>query len=209
MTLSTNNSFEALSEDDDITTDNHTIQQGQTTTNAHYKKQLRIMIVDCHSLISDKKKVDLHELIETYKPNIILGTESHLDNTLASNEVFPDQFKKPYRKDRKLGEGRVFLAVDSTYITSEITPSTNCETVWCKVNIQGSHPLYIGTFYRQPNSDIDKLEKLEKMISSITETQHTLPNIILGGDFNLPHINWQSTTVNTNPQYGKTLHDRW
>jgi hypothetical protein len=37
MTLSANNSFEALSEDEDITTDNHTIQQGQSTTNAHYK----------------------------------------------------------------------------------------------------------------------------------------------------------------------------
>lgn len=61
---------------------------------------------------------------------------------------------------------------------------------------------------RQPNSDIDKLEELEKMISSITETQQNLPNIILGGDFNLPHINWQSTTVNTNPQYGKALNDK-
>jgi hypothetical protein len=208
MTLSTNNSFEALSEDEDITTDNHTIQQGQTTTNSHYKKQLRMMIVNCRSLNSDKKKVDLHELIETHKPNIILGTESHLDNTIASNEVFPYQFKNTYRKDRKLGEGGVFLAVDCTYITSEITPSTNCETVWCKVSIQGSQPLYIGTFYRQPNSDIDELEELEKMISSITETQQNLPNIILGGDFNLPHINWQSTTVNTNPQYGKALNDK-
>ena len=80
MTLSTNNSFEALSEDEDATTDNHTIQQVQTTSNAHYKKQLRIMIVNlvnCRSLISDKKKVDLHELIETHKPNIILGTGQH------------------------------------------------------------------------------------------------------------------------------------
>jgi hypothetical protein len=24
----------------------------------------------------------------------------------------------------------------------------------------------------------------------------------------LPHINWQSTTVNTNPQYGKALNDK-
>jgi hypothetical protein len=59
----------------------------------------------------------------THKPNIILGTESHLENTIASNEVFPDQFKNPYRKDRKLGEGGVFLAVDCTYITSEIAPN--------------------------------------------------------------------------------------
>ena len=46
------------------------------------------------------------------------------------------------------------------------------------------------------------------MISSITETQYNLPNIILEGDFSLPHINWKSTTVNTNRQYGKVLNDK-
>jgi hypothetical protein len=66
----------------------------------------------------------------------------------------------------------------------------------------------IGTLITSVKSLFDELEELEKMISSITETQQNLPNIILGGDFNLPHINWQSTTVNTNPQYGKALNDK-
>lgn len=30
-----------------------------------------------------------------------------------------------------------------------------------------------------------------------------MPNIIEGGDLNLPEIYWDNTTVNTNPQYDK------
>jgi hypothetical protein len=69
---------------------------------------------DGHS--NTKKRIDLHNLIETHKPNIIIGTESHLDSTIASSEIFPDNFQNPYRKDRKLGEGR-----DNNYITTSYT----------------------------------------------------------------------------------------
>ena len=37
------------------------------------------------------------------------------------------------------------------------------------------------------------------------DTSQNLKNFILGGDFNLPHINWQITTVNSNTQYGKAF----
>jgi len=65
--------------------------------------KIRTLTVNCRSLMSDKKRIDLHNLIETHKPNIIIGTESHLDSTIASSEIFPDNFQNPYRKDRKLG----------------------------------------------------------------------------------------------------------
>ena len=35
-----------------------------------------------------------------------------------------------------------------------------------------------------------------------------LPNIILGRDFNLPHIDWCLITVKPNPQYGKEINKK-
>jgi hypothetical protein len=49
---------------------------------------------------------------------MVLGSESHLDSCIASSEIFPDTYATPYRKDRKLGEGGVFTAVDNNYITT-------------------------------------------------------------------------------------------
>ncbi|CAG2236269.1 unnamed protein product [Mytilus edulis] len=128
--------------------------------------------------------------------------------TVSDSEEFQTKFQNSYRKDRKLGEGGVFIAVDNNYITTEILTGSDCETAWCKINTQGRQHLYIGTFYRQSCSDIEKLEELEKSINCIMNTSQTLPNVILGGDFNLPHINWQTNTVNTNPQYGKALNEK-
>ena len=151
--------------------------------------------------MSDKKRIDLHNLIETHKPNIIIGTESHLDSTIASSEIFPDNFQNPYRKDRKLGEGG-----DNNYITTETITKEDFEINWCKINIAGNQPLHIGAFYRQPNSGSEKIEELEKFINPIVEgSKGNLPNIILGGDFNLPHIDWGLDIAKPNPQYGKEI----
>jgi hypothetical protein len=50
------------------------------------------------------------------------------------SEIFPDTYAIPYRKDRKLGEGGVFTAVDNNYITTEVVSNCNCEIVGTKIN---------------------------------------------------------------------------
>ncbi|CAG2210245.1 unnamed protein product [Mytilus edulis] len=180
-----------------------------TTNQSQHKRGLRIMSVNCRSLISSTKHLDLQNLIETHNPDIILGCESHLDPQIASSEVFPINYSNPYRKDRKLGEGGVFIAAKSDLITTEINIKTDCEIVWATLTVQGSFPIYIGSYYRRPSSKTDMIEELEKSIEQITsKVKNNMPHIILGGDFNLPDINWDNTTVNTNPQYGQEINSK-
>ena len=68
----------------------------------------------------------------------------------------------------------------------------------------GRRPLFIGSFYRPPNDNPESLIRLHQEVSKLTE-RTTLPNIILTGDFNMPHINWETSTINkgnNKPQYG-------
>ena len=51
-------------------------------------------------------------------PDIIVGCESHLDNSYTSSEIFPAGFNI-YRKDRTAGGGGVFLAINDTLATME------------------------------------------------------------------------------------------
>ena len=60
--------------------------------------KIRILTVNCRSLMSDKKRIDLHNLIETHKPNIIIGTESHLDSTIVAVRSFQTTFKTHIEK---------------------------------------------------------------------------------------------------------------
>ena len=84
----------------------------QPAVNAASKTKLRIMSVNCSSLRSQSKRARLSGLITEHQPDIILGCESHLDNSFVSSEVFPDGFNIS-RKDRSIGDGGVFVAVSS------------------------------------------------------------------------------------------------
>ena len=45
---------------------------------------------------------------------------------------------------------------------------TNCEIVWCKMNIIGCRTLYLGSFYRPPDKiDDDYLEEFNSSLSQI------------------------------------------
>ena len=81
----------------------------QLTTNTGSVVKLKIMSLNCCSLRSQAKRARLAGLTIEHQPDIILGCESHLDDSFASPEVFPDII----RKDRSIGGGGVFLAVSN------------------------------------------------------------------------------------------------
>jgi endonuclease/exonuclease/phosphatase (EEP) superfamily protein YafD len=50
---------------------------------------------------------------------------------------------------------------------------------------------YVRSFYRPTNDEPKPLEELDKALRKLT-SKNSLPNIILGGDFNTPDINWNT-----------------
>ena len=64
--------------------------------------QLRVCIVNFCSLVSYNKHLELYQLIDTHKPDIIIGTETHLNKDIDSREIFPPNYvySPPVLKDR-------------------------------------------------------------------------------------------------------------
>ena len=124
--------------------------------------------MNCQSV--KNKKAELHTIIDSAKPDIILGNESWLTPDIKNSEIFPDSFDA-IRKDR-VGDahGGVFIAFRRDLLCTE-TPEldTACEIVWCKLNIIGCRTLYLGSFYRPPNRK-PEIEKayLEAFNQSLT-----------------------------------------
>ena len=111
--------------------------------NMGFETSLRILIMNCQSV--KNKKAELHTIIDSAKPDIILGNESWLTPDIKNSEIFPDSFDA-IRKDR-VGDahGGVFIAFRRDLLCTE-TPEldTECEIVWCKLNIIGCRTLYLG-----------------------------------------------------------------
>ena len=101
---------------------------------------LRILIMNCQSIKNKKAK-----------PDIILGNESWLTPEIKNSEIFPDSFDA-IRNDRVGDPHGIFIAFKRDLVCTE-TPEmdTDCEIIWCKLNIIGCRTLYLGSFYRPPN----------------------------------------------------------
>ncbi|MCG8048822.1 MAG: hypothetical protein N0E48_24995 [Candidatus Thiodiazotropha endolucinida] len=168
-------------------------------------RPLRLIIVNCQSLVG--KKTSLSTLCEESDPDIVLGTESWLTSDHFSAEVFPPGYKV-FRKDRKRGKGGgVFiLARESLQATEpeELASRDDCELIWIHIDVKGTQSLYVGCMYRPPQvDDTEYLAQLDTCLSRIPDGSHTW----LGGDLNLPGIDWESNSVKTHAanNYWKSL----
>ena len=134
----------------------------------------------------------MQEIIYSAKPNIIIGTETWLDNTMTATEFFPTNMFNVFRKyrppnNKNKSHGGVLLAITKDCISSEVKElQTNCEIVWAEINITGTKQILVGSCYRPPSDEGTSLEQLEISLSRVNNI--TSSHLWLGGNFNLGHI---------------------
>ncbi|WAQ95830.1 hypothetical protein MAR_028520, partial [Mya arenaria] len=173
LSISSTNSFSALSHE------NTPLNQKSETQNPHIKRfasKLKFLLVNCQSIV--KKKHEFHNLLSEQNPDIVAGTESWLTADHYSSEIFPESLGYTvFRRDRKSGKG------------VQLNLNTNCEILWIKLEITGSKPIYISSFYKPHELDIDSIYELEK---SLLLAQKLKGQKIILGDFNLPKLSWDT-----------------
>ena len=95
-----------------------------------------------------------------------------------------------FRKDRdniKNGGG-VFTLVRKNLIALEVKElDTNSEILWVKIKLKKAKELLVSTFY-MPHRNIDTITEFESSV--IKANPQGNKNVIICGDFNCPHINW-------------------
>lgn len=115
-----------------------------------------------------KKNPELLNIIDSYNPNIIIGTETWLTESVQSSEIFPSSYNV-YRKDRRdaVGGG-VLIAVKTDIISERINIESDTESVYASVTLEKGNRLIIGALYRPPSSSADHMERLWTSLESIT-----------------------------------------
>ena len=162
----------------------------------HWKKikNWRTVILNCQRL---RGKVEAFQSsVDYFQPDCILGTESSLDKSVFTNEIFPPGYEI-FRRDRITSTqgGGEFIAVKENYDVSLLPDTvTDTEFLWAKVHFEKSKSLILGSFYRPPGSKIKKMEEFSRSLDLLTKNSNQ--TIILGGDFNnLPDIYWENSLV--------------
>ena len=155
------------------------------------RQNLRTLVINCNGIRN--KTAQLANLISYTDPDILLFTETKLNNKVSTSE---------FRKDRTSAGGGVLIAIKDNLVAEEVDMvEVSAEVIWVKIILQNCNPLYVGSFYRQPSQHSTKqLDELEKSLNYISNLTKNDPNstLFLGGDFNLGDINWDDLIISTN-----------
>jgi hypothetical protein len=89
----------------------------------------------------DDKSAQLKNIVSSLQAELVLGTESWLNDQVNSAEVHPEGYTV-FRRDRQRGSGGgVLILVSSKFDSSEpkelqVPTETDCEVIWVKVKIK-------------------------------------------------------------------------
>ncbi len=165
-----------------------------------HRRTLKIVNLNCQSL---KNKPELlQNLVDSVKPDVIIGTESWLTKDIKDSEVFPEGYRQTaVRRDRQdlpryqdtKGGGTFVLLKDDIIGVRQVTLETDCEITWVKFDIIGSKSVYVGSFYRPRENDKPSIDELEESLSRICNKTNS--HVWIGGDFNFPGYDWDKDCI--------------
>ena len=185
-------------------------QQLRGTNRQRSPHKLKCININVQGIKGLDKRAEFHAFVNHEKPDIIIGTESHLDESYTNSDIFPEGYRtNVVRKDRNSHGGGVFIAAKDLFnVTPVELNNKDCPLILAKIQAPGEKPLLVGLFYRATDNKRDELNSLIDNLDGLIK-DNTLPELIIAGDFNLPSIIWgtDNTHVATRPQYGQELNE--
>ena len=121
-------------------------------------KPLVLLQVNCRSICS--KILEFWNLIDTYNPDVVIGTESWLSEEINNAKVFRDDYIT-FRRDSCSQGGGVFIFVKNYIDCRELWTNEDFEVV--AVEVKGRNPKFtweVVGIYRAPNKDMRVIERL-------------------------------------------------
>lgn len=90
--------------------------------------------------------------------------------------------------------GKMDMVIKSNRVCHPVDIDTDCEIIARKIVCSDNKSLIVASTYRPPNNNSDYASELCRCISDICR-DHPNSTIWVGGDFNLPDIDWSSNST--------------
>jgi exonuclease III len=136
-------------------------------------------------------------LVDSAKPDIIVGTESWLCPDIHNREITPPGYTVIARRDIQDRYGGVFIMAKSNTPCDELYTSKQSELVVISVGRSNNQPLIIAGLYRPPSGTQDQAEQICTEVQQLVRNHANAP-FWLTGDFNLPDISWKHNNISGN-----------
>ena len=146
--------------------------------------------------------------------DLLAVTETWLKPEIGDCELLPGNDFSIHRRDRidRVGGGTL-LAVRNTILSLRRKDlESNAEMIVCEIRPECRKKLLVIVFYRPPDTDLNYIKEFKKSLQSI-QNSNKFDQLLICGDFNLPHIDWTSGSTTTNDHihnyFTKTVKDNY
>lgn len=158
------------------------------------KPNLKCVLVNGHSLRQKVFEFD-QNIVEKYKADIILVTETWLSSEIPDNIFLCRKNYDVIRHDRIIGKGGGAVALVKKKLKASVKPwpFAHGEGVWFE--IAKPEKITFALFY---NNDVTNVQAMRSLLDSIeTHIEHISTPLIVCGDLNQPGIDWISLSAST------------
>lgn len=187
-----------------ISLDNTVTEKREIETGIH------CLYTNADSLLGKRDILKLR--IEVYDPDIIAITE-----VLPKNYQFPVDINSDFNiegysiftNDNPLRGVAIYVRNDITATRNDkLTEHEHNEQVWVDIRNKDGELLTLGAIYHSPSSTQANRSLLRNMINQAAITSNKL---IVIGDFNMPHIDWETHNARSESDMGfiETLQDNF
>jgi hypothetical protein len=122
-------------------------------------KALAVLQVNCRSIYN--KAIEFWNFVDTYNPDVIIGTESWLKEEISNAQVLRADFTTFGRDRSARGGGGGFICIINLVAYTELWVHEDVEMI--AVEVKGMDPKYsweLIDVYRAPNEDMLAIERL-------------------------------------------------
>ena len=149
------------------------------------RKSLCILNINFQRL--RKKGKLLEAIILDADPDVILGTETWLDNSIKSSEILPNHLGYDIQRRDRLPypHGRVLTAAMRCHMLSNIYCSEDVEFLYGTIKVDNKKALTVTSYYRPLNRTDDHYLSTTKEELVLLKKCSKSNIILLGADFNL------------------------
>ena len=146
------------------------------------------------------KRFDLLAFLCAYHFDVVSITETFLDSTVPDAQIISSGYNI-FRKDRnRHGGGMLVMVRDSITVVRRYDLEVACEMLWLELYVQKGVIDFL-TYYRPPTTSVDSLLALYSALAVVSTSRP----IFICGDFNVPHINWQTLSPTFKSPVADTL----
>ena len=161
--------------------------------------KIKILALNINSLKNSKQEL-VSAILTEGNIDILVACETKLDDSILTSELKLPPNYNIYRKDRTADGGGVLIAIKNSITHQKCDElDTECEIIWISITLQNKKSFHIASYYRPPNAPEDAIINLRNSLQKLRVKSKFNPILIIG-DFNTPHIDWD--TLSTIPKPG-------